>query len=138
MAAGLIFILGSITDVLILWLFQRQPSTQWEFTAVATTTEGLPRIALGAAMVYAALHVRGSTTMFAYRVLGILLIVVGLAGAILGTLMVLDYITLRSTVQPQAAGMFKGAVVKTLLLAGLYVVLLIPAGVISMRKPKTR
>ena len=136
-AAGLIFILGSIADVLILWLFQRQPLPQWEFTALATTTEGLPRIALGAALVYAALHVRGSTSLPGYRLLGLLLVLIGLIGAMLGGLMVLNYFTLRSTVQPGAGGLFLGTVAKTLLLCGLYVVLLIPAGILSMRRPKT-
>lgn len=134
--AGFIFIIGSIIDVVLLWTVQRQPNPQWEFTALATTAEGLPRIVLGIALVFAAMYVRGSTSIVKYRLYGLGLIVLGLVGLAIAGLMVTDFFALRSAVNPEARWVFRSAVLKTLLLCGMYVLFLIPAGVICMRRPK--
>jgi hypothetical protein len=134
--AGFIFIIGSIIDILLLWTLQRQPLPQWEFTALATTAEGLPRIVLGIALVFAAMFVRGSTSLLKYRLFGLMLIGLGLMGVAIAGLMVTDFFALRSLVNPEARWMFRSTVIKTMLLCGMYVVFLVPAGVLCMRRPK--
>lgn len=134
--AGLIFMIGSAVDVALLWTVQRQALPQWEFTALASTAEGLPRIVLGIALVFTAMYVRGSTSLLKYRLLGLVLVCLGLAGIVIAGLMVTDFFALRSVVNPEARWLFRSTVLKTLLLCGMYTVLLIPAGVLCMRKPK--
>jgi hypothetical protein len=134
--AGLIFIIGSMVDVALLWSVQRQPNPQWEFQALATTAEGLPRIVLGVALVFAAMYVRGSTSLLKYRLFGLLLLGMGLMGIAIAGLMVTDFFALRSQVNPEARWLFRSTVLKTLLLSGMYVVFLIPAGVLCLRRPK--
>lgn len=134
---GFIFIIGSFVDLLLLWTVQRQSVPQWEFTALATTAEGLPRIVLGIALVFAGMYVRGSTSLLKYRLFGLLLVGLGLMGVAIAGLMVTDFFALRSVVNPEARWIFRSTVLKTLLLCGMYVVFLIPAGVLCMRRPKT-
>lgn len=135
--AGLIFLLGTLLDFAILWIFQRQASPQWEFTALASTSEGLPRLVLAFGMIYAALYIRGSTSLLTYRLLGLGTILVGLAGAVVGGLMVTDYFVLRAGVNPEAAHLFRSMTLKTLSLCAMYVFLLVPIGVLGLRRPKS-
>jgi hypothetical protein len=135
-AAAIPFIVGSLVDVLILWIFQRQPAAEWEFTALISTAEGLPRIALGLAFAYLAMLVRGSTSLIGYRLLALGLVAIGIAGAMIGSLMVTDYFILRASVAPEASMVFRSAVLKTIVLCGLYVFVLLPMGVLGLKRPK--
>jgi len=134
--AGLIFLIGSLVDVALLWTVQRQPNPQWEFQALATTAEGLPRVVRGLAPIFGAMYVRRSTSLIKYRLFGLLLVCLGLLGIAIAGLMVTDFFALRSQVNPEARWLFRSAVLKTLLLSGMYVVFLIPAGVLCLRRPK--
>ncbi|MGH7552746.1 MAG: hypothetical protein ACREMQ_06925 [Longimicrobiales bacterium] len=136
-AAGLIFLLGTLLDFVILWGFQRQAVPQWEFTALASTAEGLPRLILALALIYAAMHARGSTSLLGYRFLALGLIFIGLAGAAIGALMVTDYFALRAMVNPEAISILQSTTIKTLALCTLYVFVLLPVGIVGMRRPKT-
>lgn len=135
--AGLVFLVGTLLDLAILWIFQRQASPQWEFTALASTSEGLPRLVLAFALIYAALYTRGSTSLLTYRMLGLGLILVGLAGAVVGALMVTDYFVLRGGINPESGQLFHSMVIKTLSLCAMYVFLLVPIGVLGLRRPKS-
>ncbi|HEX6211667.1 MAG TPA: hypothetical protein VF136_12875 [Methylomirabilota bacterium] len=133
---AIVFLVGSVLDLVILWLFQRQPNPQWEFTAVAISAEGLPRILLGVALAYGALQLRDSASLLAYRLLAVGLIAVGVIGAVLGGLMLSDYFILRSSVNPEAVGVFRSGVFKTLALCAMYVFVLLPVGVAAWRRPR--
>lgn len=137
LAAGLIFGVGAILDVLILWGFQRQPDNPgWEFTALASTVEGLPRIGLAAALIAVALWLRGSTSLLSYRLLGAALVVTGFLGATAAALVVTDWFVVRVNVPPEQQATIKGVVFKSIALGGLYTAVFIPAGVLGMRRPR--
>jgi hypothetical protein len=136
-AAGWIFLLGTVLDLGILWVFQRQEGAQFEFTALASTAEGLPRIVLAVALLYAGLYVGGSTSLIAFRLLGLLLIGVALLGAVVGALMLTDYFVLRRDVTAEALWIFRSTTVKTLALCAMYVMILVPVGALGMRRPRT-
>ncbi|MGH7503810.1 MAG: hypothetical protein ACREL7_18945 [Longimicrobiales bacterium] len=136
-AAGLIFGIGAILDVGILWIAQRVPNNPgWEFTALASTIEGLPRIGLAAALLALGLWLRGSTLLLAYRFLGLLLILTGFVGVVTAALVVTDWFVVRIDIPPDQHGLFKGIVFKSIALGGLYLLVFIPAGVLSMRRPR--
>jgi hypothetical protein len=136
-AAGLIFGIGAILDVAILWIFQRQPNNPgFEFTALASTVEGLPRIGLAAALLAMALWLRGSTSLLSYRLLGAALVVTGFMGAMAAALVVTDWFVIRVNVPPDQQGTILGVVWKSIALGGLYTLVFIPAGVLSMRRPR--
>jgi hypothetical protein len=137
LAAGVMFAAGAVVDVAILWGFQRVPdNAAWEFTALATTVEGLPRVALGCALVAVGLWLSGSTSLIAYRGLGLFVLMTGFAGAAAAALVVTDWFVIRGDVPAQQAGIFQGIVAKSIALGGIYILLFIPAGVLSMRRPR--
>ena len=136
LAAALILGLGSVLDVVVLWGMQRQPGPQGEFAALVATAEGLPRIVLAVSLAYAGFLVRESTVLLRFRALGLVLVAVGLLGAVVGGMVVSDYFVLRSVVEPASIALFRSAVFKTLALCTLYVLVLIPVGVLAMRRPQ--
>lgn len=133
-----IYVIGTIVDLTVLWGLQRQDNVQWEFVAVTRTAEGWPRLILGVAAGLLALHIRGSRSRIVYGLFGALLLVLGLGGAALGVLAVMEYAPLRSMVQGAGADMLQSSTAKTLILAALYFLLLTPAGVVALRGPRTR
>jgi hypothetical protein len=134
---GLIFLLGTLLDFVILWTFQRQTVPQWEFTALASLAEGLPRLVLAIALLYAALYTRESTSLLLYRLLALGLIMIGLIGAIAGALMLTDYFVLRRQVNAEVTDLFRSMTFKTLALCAMYVFILLPIGVLGLRRPST-
>ncbi len=134
--AGLIFLVGSLLDVAILWGFQRGAGPAWEFAALSTTIEGTPRIALGAALMAAGLWVRGSTSLLMYRTIGLIMLLTGIAGAIIGGMLLSDYFILRRDVDAAQRVLFNSAALKVLALSGLHAFVLIPIGVLGMRRPR--
>jgi hypothetical protein len=137
LAAGIIFGVGAILDVMILWFFQRVPNNPgWEFTALASTVEGLPRIGLAAGLIALALWLRGSTSLLSYRLLGAALVVTGFLGAMAAALVVTDWFVVRVNIPPEQQATIKGVVFKSIALGGLFTLVFIPAGVLSMRRPR--
>lgn len=136
-AAGMIFLIGTVLDLGILWVFQRQPNPQWEFTALATTAEGLPRLVLALALLYGGLYTAASTSLLAYRLLALIAIMVALAGAAVGGLMLSDFFVLRRQVSAEGLWIFRSTVLKTVVLCGMYVFVLFPLGVLGLRRPKS-
>ena len=132
-AAGLIYLVGSVTDLGILWLAQRQPGVQWEFVAITNTVEAWPRMVLAIGLLYAALYFAGSMSVVAYRVLGAGLLGLGIVALALGGLMVLNYLQVSGNLQGDAAGLIRSSVLKTELLCALYVVTLGPIGGLGLR-----
>lgn len=135
-AAGVIFLAGSIADVLILWFIGRQPVPQWEFAAVATTVEGMPRIVLGIAMIYAGMFIRRTRSPWVFRILGLVLLLTALMSIGLAGLLVTDYFALRGNVVAEAIPAFRSTTAKTLFLCALYFVMTLPAAIASLRRPR--
>lgn len=136
-AAGLLFLIGSLADLVLLWGMQRRADDPlWEFGALQNTIEGTPRIVLAVAMIWVALHIRGSTSLVTHRLLASIILLLGLVGAAIGAMMVTDYFVLRGNVQGPDQRIFASAVLKALTLSGLHLVVLVPVGVMGMRRPR--
>lgn len=135
-AVAIIYLIGTILDLGILWVLQRQDNVQWEFVAVTRTVEGWPRMILAVAAAFLALYVRGNSSRIAFGLLGAVLIVLGLGGAGLGALAVMEYLPLHRMAEGAGADMLRSSTVKTLTLSALYFLLLVPAGVLALRGPR--
>ncbi|HSJ13151.1 MAG TPA: hypothetical protein VK939_01975 [Longimicrobiales bacterium] len=137
LAGGIIMLFGVLVDIGVLWLLQRQATPQWEFTAIANTIEGVPRLVFGLGFLFAGLSLRGSTNALAYRGLAILLIGVGIFSIALAGLLVLSYFALGKLVtQPEVYTMLRSVAIKTLALSAVYAFVAIPFGVLSLRRPR--
>jgi hypothetical protein len=138
LAAGLVFVAGSLADYVILWLINRQDGPQWEFAAVTTTVEGMSRIVLGVALVYAGLHLRARPSVWLRRALGAALLLIALAALVLAALMAMDFLALRNVVRPEAIATFRATTGKTLFLCAIYALVALPAAVVSLRSGRSR
>jgi hypothetical protein len=134
--AGFIFLIGSLADIMVLWTLQRQPDPAWELTSLELTIEGTPRLALAIALIMAGNYIRGTTSLLMQRLFAAMLLALGLLGAAIGALLLSDYFVVRKTVAPEAQNVFLSIVLKGLTLAALHVVVLVPVGVLGLRRPK--
>lgn len=134
-AAALVLLTGTAIDLGVLWLGQRAPNPHWEFVAIASTLEAYPRLALGVAALAVALYLRQSGSLAAYRALGIAFLALALAAATLGAVLATDYLALVRTVRPEALPIFRSTAFKAGALSALYVALLAPAGIATLRRP---
>lgn len=135
-AGGLVLLAGGLLDLGTLWIAQRQETLQWEFVAVSRTTEAVPRIVLALALCHGALYLRRSDTLWAYRALAAGLLVLGVAGLVLGGLTFTQYVALSGAIDPGGIAPFRSSAIKTGALSALYALVLLPAGVIGLRRPK--
>jgi hypothetical protein len=133
MAAGLVFVAGSVADYVILWLINRQSGPQWEFAAVTTTVEGMSRIVLGIALLFAGLYLRDAPARWPSRLLGLFLVLLAVASCALAGLMAMDFLALRDVVRPEAVATFHATTAKTLFLCAVYFVTTLTAGIVSLR-----
>jgi hypothetical protein len=137
LAAGIIMLFGVLVDLGILWLMQREPSPQWEFTAITNTVESVPRLVFGLGFLFAGLYLRGSTSAAAYRAVSMMLILVGVFSIALAGLLALSYFALGKIVtQPEVYSMLRSVAIKTISLSAVYAVVAIPYGVLSLRRPR--
>jgi hypothetical protein len=138
LAAGLVMLVGTAVDLGVLWFLQRQAGAQWEYVAIANTLESAPRIVLGIAFLYGALHLFGVRALGAYRALAGLMITFGLFAAGMGAIITTSYFALASMVtQPEAYVMLRSIAIKAIALSGLYFIVLVPLGIIGLRRPRT-
>jgi len=135
-AAGGLLFLWSLVDLGILWIAQYQASPQWEFVAIASTLEGLPRFVMAIAFFYAALYLRRSQSLAAYRALGAGVLVLGLAGAGLGLLALMDYLALAGPVEGMPESLTRSTALKAGALGGVFFVVLVPLGFAGLRHPR--
>jgi hypothetical protein len=139
-AAGAVFFGGSLVDLFVLWFLQRQNQPQWEFVAIANTMDSLPRFALALAFFYLALHIRKATSLWGYRSIAALALLLGFAGAALAGLILTDYFVLAEFARAQsgAMAMLKSTTLKAGALGGMFFVLFVPLGFLGMRRPRSR
>lgn len=135
-AAGGLLLLGSLVDLGILWIVQYQRNPQWEFVAIASTLEGLPRFAMAFAFFYAALYLRRSVSFAAYRTLGVGVLLLGLVGGGLGVLALMDYLALSKLVAGVPESLVRSTALKAVALGGIFFLLLVPLGILGLRRPK--
>ncbi len=136
-AVAALFVGGTLLDLGVLWIAQRQTGAQWEFVAISSTVEAIPRLALGVGMAYVALYVSQSASTLAYRGLALALVLVGVFGAALGALMLTVYFPIARIVQPESVQLFRSTVIKAVGLSALYTIALVPIGIHGLRGPKS-
>jgi hypothetical protein len=138
-AAGFVMLVGSLLDVGILWVLQRQSNPQWEYVAVANTMEAVPRLVLGLGLLYAAAYLGGVASLWIYRVLAVFLVLLGLFSMACGALILSSYLALAKVVtDPEGHLVLRSVAIKALGLSSLYVAVLIPVGIWGMRRPRQR
>ena len=138
LVAGLVYLVGSLVDLGILWFAQRQPSLQWQFLAITNTVEAWPRMVLAIGLLHVGLHVGGSNSAPFYRSLGVLLAVMGALAAVMGVSMALTYARVSGDVTGEAAVVLRSSAIKTELLCTLYVVTLLPVGLMGSLGPRSQ
>ena len=136
-AAGLVLILGTVIDLAILWVLQRQAVPTWEFVAISNTLEAYPRLVLGFGLLYPALFFQRWGSVGGYRVLSSLLFLLGIGAAVLGVLEVTDYFVLRAEASPQTLPFLQSTAMKASALAGIFFLVLATVGVLGWRRPRT-
>lgn len=130
--------LGSLLDLGILWLRQREGSPQWEFMAVSNTLDAIPTLVLALGAAYLGLLLRRPESALGYRLLACLLMLVGLLSALLGALLVTDYFSLSQVLTPESRDLLRSTTLKGLLLSGLFFFLLVPTGLLGVLRPRAR
>ena len=135
MAVGLLYLLGSLVDLGTLWGLQRQPGPNWEFVAIGSTLDALPRfgLAFGLLMLGSWAGGSGGTIL---RICGAGLLLVGAAAGVLGVLLVTDYLAIVAGGVPEpAAVMARASTIKGAAIGGLGLILFVTAGIVSVRSP---
>jgi purine-cytosine permease-like protein len=72
----------------------------------------------------------------AQRFYATILLLLGLAGAVIGALVLTDYFVVRGSVEPRGQRVFMSMALKALTLSALHVLILVPVGVLGLRRPK--
>ena len=136
-AAGLIYLIGSLADlVLLLAVKPNWGNPTWEFTVTSGTVEGTPRIILAIALIWVAMYIRGSSSLVVYRLFSLLLILIGALSGVFGAVGVSDFFILRPMMDAANLRLALNVVLKMVTLSGLQVLLLIPVGVMGIRRPR--
>ncbi len=136
-AAGSVLLIGTLLDWLVLWLLQRQPSTQWEYVAFQNSLEAIPRAAIGLALIAGGLHLGRVRSTAAFRALGAAFLMLALAAAAIGVLLVMEYFVLGKMAAgriPAAHAMLKTVTARSLGLSVLFALVLGTTGLVGMRR----
>lgn len=131
--AGVIYLLAIVIDLGILWLGQRQEGPNFLFVALTRTAEAFPRFILGTALVYAGLALTKTASLALYRALAGWVLLLGTVALVLVAMTGMNYMSMSGSVVPEAQGVYRSAVIKTGGLGLLYVLFLIPLGILGFR-----
>ena len=135
-ATGIIYFVGTLVDLGILWIIQRQAGVQWEFVALTNTVEAWPQLILSVALCYAGFALAGSESLGLQRTLAAVSLLLGIGGVVFGALETLNYLTLAASASGTGTNLILSAFVKTMILCGLYVLLFIPLGILGFKRPR--
>jgi hypothetical protein len=137
-AAAALFFVGSVIDLVVLWVLQRQSQPEWEFIAITRTVDAYPRFVLAIALLFGALYLSQSTSLLWYRLGAAAMLTLGVAAVFLGILMVMNYFALASLAagQTDALAMLRSSAFKAVSLSGIFALLLIPLGAMGLRRPR--
>jgi len=135
---GVIFVAGTAFDFFTLWVLQRSPGAQWEFVATTQTLEGLPRIILGLCLILASLDLSGTASVAKYRVSALVILAFGFIAIGLGAMLGLSYAPIAGVVEGDALTAVKSTAVKSVGLTLIYVLALIPLGIMGFRARNLR
>lgn len=133
MGIGLMFLVGSVVDLAVLWIGQRLPTVQWEFVAITNTAESLPRFALALGLIYLSLFIGHSRSAWAYRLLGGMLVALGVANIALMALLAMDYLAMVGNVNPDGLTAFRSTFTKSFSLTGIYALIALSLGILGTK-----
>jgi hypothetical protein len=129
---GIAAAIVGITDVGLLFFPARWASLEWEFGTISATIEGLPLCTLGLGLIAAAMVAQGYA--LGRRLLGPLLLVVGLFVVALLVIFALDVpVALRSS-EPALRAVLRKQILKTALMGVSYVFAYSVLGVWTWRR----
>lgn len=139
LAAGLLLLIGSLIDVGVLWILQRQPNPQWEFAAGVRTLDASTRFGSAFGFLYLAAFLSGRASVGLYRVMGAVLILFAFGILVVAGVVATDYLALNRMVtdQPEAMALFRSSTVKSVSVAAVAFILFLTAGIFSVRRPRT-
>lgn len=137
-AVGIVYLVGTLVDLGTLWFLQRRSGMEWEFVAVTSTVEALPRLVFAVAALYLAFHFGQIRAPWLYRLMALGLLVLGIAAIGLATLSGMNYLALARLVDAETIPLLKSSVIKTLLLCSLYAVVLIPVGISGLHVGRSK
>jgi hypothetical protein len=139
-AIASVLVAGTLIDLGVLWIGQRNPTPQWEYVALVNTIESLSGLVLAAGLAYLAVLVGGLGSVAGYRILAGTVLALGAVGGALGLLLATDYFVLRGSIPPEGTTAFNTTTFKGIGLSALYFLVLVPLGVfgLRMRRPKRR
>ena len=136
-AAGLIYLIGSLADIVLLVVVNSNwGNPAWEYAVTSGTVEGTPRVVLAIALIWVAMYIRGVSSLATYRLFSVLLIAIGVLSGVFGAVGVSDYFILRPMLEPSTVKDATHVLLKMITLSGLQVLLLIPVGVMGVRRPR--
>lgn len=137
-AVGAILLIGALLDLFALWALQRQPTIQWEFVALGTTTNSYPVLGISAALFYGALALSGSESLARYRLAAAYVVVLGLMGLTVGFLIGTNYLAVRrgANITAEAAPIFRGMLIKSGGTSLLFGLVMLVVGLLGLRKPR--
>lgn len=134
-AAAILVIAVTFLRVAALWGLERQSSAEWQLTALASTAEALPWLVLAGGLFYTALYASESTSLLAYRLLGLCMILLGLIAAGIAARVVTQYGTLPQDMDMETVRLLRVATVKAVGIGVLHLIVLVPIGVLGLRRP---
>ena len=136
LGAGFVYLLGSLFDLWILWFGQNPGNIQYEFVALTRTTEGFPRLFVATALIYLGFFVGEKAGPVTYKVLAGWLLALGFGAlAILG-LLGLNYAGISANVAEEGRDIFRWSMIKAGGLCVLYIVSLLPLGILGFSTRK--
>lgn len=140
LAGGAVLLAGVLIDLFALWVLQRQDTIQWEFVALGSTTNSYTLMVVGAALLYGALAVTKNESVTAWRLVGGLVLLMGLFGLVIGFLIGTNYLAVRreAGITPEVSSVFKGLVVKAGGVSLLFGLAMTAAGALGLRMPRRK
>lgn len=130
---GVLYLVAIMVDLAVLWIGQNQGGPNFEFVALTRTSEAFPRFILATALIYTGLWILRSDSLQVFRMMAAWVTFLGIAATVVVGLVILNYLTMASTVTPEANEIFRSAVIKAGGLGALYVLFLIPLGILGFR-----
>lgn len=137
-AGGVILLVGVLVDLFTLWVLQKQPTVEWEFLALSTTTNSYPLLLLSATLIYGGLALGRSRSLSMYRLVAALVLLLGVFGLTVGFLIGTNYLALTRAAKPtaQAAMLAKSQAMKAVGISLMFGGLMAVMGVLGLRVRK--
>ena len=130
---GVALIVAALVDIAVLWAIQKEPNAQADFAALTATLDNFSLIVIALGALGGALMLSGAGVA-TLRILGTVSLIAGIMAAAVGVLLLLDVIQIRGLMRGEARPIFIATSLKGLVLAAVYSLFLVAAGVRAIRR----